>query len=361
MINTLSTLYAMPTVIIGLVAFLLLSRNGPFGFLGFLFTPGGMIVAQTTLIIPLITDITIAAMSTIEREMRHTIVSQGVSLFQSIWAVLREVKYGVLTAVLIGFGRAIATFVGIENIHRGRVVSRGDLAAVEVAGHTILSKTEPPAGSDEVDVLVRGEDIDLLRQEPAGALLRNRLPCRIAGIELIGPYVRMEVDCTGFSLSVGMAARLAVEREFDTEMEALVTFRLRAVHLLPAKTLRQDGSVAIGILPSFIGHSARRSPCCSRPKQPAQSAIRRHRPAPFGRSSLRRRLGHSGLCLVRRTRHPARSIATTATIIGRLFARTRSGSSPGHPAGGCIPGRGCHRRRCPGGIELEPSNRGEPA
>lgn len=107
-INTLSTLYAMPTVIIGLVAFLLLSRNGPFGFLGLLFTPGGMIVAQTILVIPLITGLTVAAMSAIEREMRYTIISLGANLFQSIWTVLREVKYGVLTAVLIGFGRAIA-------------------------------------------------------------------------------------------------------------------------------------------------------------------------------------------------------------------------------------------------------------
>ena len=130
-------------------------------------------------------------------------------------------------------------FVGIENILRGRVVSReGDLAVVEVAGHTILSKTEPPDGANGVDVLIRGEDIDLLREEPAGSVLRNRLPGRITSIESIGPYVRMEVDCTGFSLSVGMTARLAAEREFDTDMEALVAFRPRAVHLLPAETLR---------------------------------------------------------------------------------------------------------------------------
>ncbi len=135
--------------------------------------------------------------------------------------------------------RAIASFVGIENILRGRVVSRdGDLARVEVGGHTILSKTVPPEGSDEVDVLIRGEDIDLLREEPAGSLLRNRLPGRITRIESIGPYVRMEVDCTGFSLSVGMTARLAAEREFDTDMETLVAFRPRAVHLLPAETLQ---------------------------------------------------------------------------------------------------------------------------
>ena len=141
--------------------------------------------------------------------------------------------------------RAIATCVGIENILRGRVLSRRedptereDLTEVEVAGHTILSKTIPSAGTDEVDVLIRGEDIDLLREAPAGPPLRNRLPGRITSIESIGPYVRMEVDCTGFSLSVGMTARLAGEREFDTEMEALVAFRPRAVHLLPAETLR---------------------------------------------------------------------------------------------------------------------------
>jgi tungstate transport system ATP-binding protein len=141
--------------------------------------------------------------------------------------------------------RAIATFVGIENILRGRVLSRGedpiereDLTEVEVAGHTILSKTIPPAGTDEVDVLIRGEDIDLLREAPAGPPLRNRLPGRITGIESIGPYVRMVVDCTGFSLTVGMTARLAAEREFDMDMEALVAFRPRVVHLLPAATLQ---------------------------------------------------------------------------------------------------------------------------
>ena len=107
-INTLQTLYAMPTVIIGLLAFLLLSRNGPFGFLGLLFPPSGMIVAQTILIIPLITGLTVAAMSNIEREMRYTIISMGASMVQSIWTVLREVRFAIFTAVLIGFGRAIA-------------------------------------------------------------------------------------------------------------------------------------------------------------------------------------------------------------------------------------------------------------
>lgn len=67
-----------------------------------------MIVAQTILIIPLITGLTVAAMSNIDREMRYTIISMGASTLQSIWTVLREVRFAIFTEVLIGFGRAIA-------------------------------------------------------------------------------------------------------------------------------------------------------------------------------------------------------------------------------------------------------------
>ena len=135
--------------------------------------------------------------------------------------------------------RAIATFVGIENILRGRVLSsEGDLTEVDVAGHAILSKTVPPPGTDDADVLIRGEDIDLLREEPADHP-RNVFPGTITSIESNGPYVRMAVDCSGFSLTVGMTARLAAEREFDTDMQAFVAFRPRVVHILPAEILEE--------------------------------------------------------------------------------------------------------------------------
>ena len=60
-VSTLQTLYALPTVIVGLVMFLLLSNIGPFGFLRLLYTPGGMIVTQTVLIIPLLMGLTVSA------------------------------------------------------------------------------------------------------------------------------------------------------------------------------------------------------------------------------------------------------------------------------------------------------------
>jgi tungstate transport system permease protein len=107
-INLLQTLYALPTVIVGLAVFLMLSRSGPFGFLGMLFTPQGMIVAQTVLIIPLITGLTVSALSGIDREMRYTIISLGSSQLQSIITILQEARFAILAAVLLGFGRAIA-------------------------------------------------------------------------------------------------------------------------------------------------------------------------------------------------------------------------------------------------------------
>ena len=76
-VSTLQTLYALPTVIVGLVMFLLLSNIGPFGFLRLLYTPGGMIVTQTVLIIPLLMGLTVSALSGIDRDKRYTITALG--------------------------------------------------------------------------------------------------------------------------------------------------------------------------------------------------------------------------------------------------------------------------------------------
>jgi tungstate transport system permease protein len=107
-ISTLQTLYALPTVLVGLLIFLLLSQSGPLGFFDLLFTPGGMIIAQTTLIIPMLTGLTVGALSGIEREMRYTIVSLGATTVQSIITLLQEARFAIFTAILLAFGRAIA-------------------------------------------------------------------------------------------------------------------------------------------------------------------------------------------------------------------------------------------------------------
>ncbi len=108
LINAIQTLYAMPTVLAGLLLLLLISNAGPLGFLGLLFTPAGMVLAQMILVMPLITGLTISAMSGIGEEMRQHIVSLGATKAQSILILAREARFAILAAVILGFGRAIA-------------------------------------------------------------------------------------------------------------------------------------------------------------------------------------------------------------------------------------------------------------
>lgn len=107
-VSLLQTLYALPTVIVGLIMFLLLSNIGPFGFLRLLYTPGGMIVTQTVLIIPLLMGLTVSALSGIDRDTRYTITALGASRIQTIMTIISEARFAVMAGVLLGFGRAIA-------------------------------------------------------------------------------------------------------------------------------------------------------------------------------------------------------------------------------------------------------------
>jgi tungstate transport system permease protein len=102
------TLYGFPPVLSGLVVFYLFSRSGPFGFLGIMFTPTAMIVAETLLVIPLVTGITITSVVEVDRSIKETIRALGASSSQSVLTVMREAWVGLVMACMIGFGRVIA-------------------------------------------------------------------------------------------------------------------------------------------------------------------------------------------------------------------------------------------------------------
>jgi len=108
LISLIQTLYALPTVIVGLVCYMLLSRTGPLGFLGFLFTPNGMIFGQTILIIPIMTGLTIAALQGIPLTITDTIRSLGATRLQFLLSHLREARFTIMAAIVIGFSRAIS-------------------------------------------------------------------------------------------------------------------------------------------------------------------------------------------------------------------------------------------------------------
>jgi tungstate transport system permease protein len=135
LITIIQTLYSVPTVIIGLLVMLFISRSGPLGFLGLLFTPTGMIIGQTILILPIMIGLTITALSGVDRNIRDTLVSLGATEFQSIAQIVREARFAILGAVILGFGRAISE-VGVAMMIGGNIRSETRVLTTSIALET---------------------------------------------------------------------------------------------------------------------------------------------------------------------------------------------------------------------------------
>jgi len=108
LVTVVNTLMALPTVVVGLLVYILLSRSGPLGSLGILYTPTAMIVGQFILALPIITALTYAAVGSVDERVRKTAESLGASPLQAAWMVLREGRLGIIAAIIAGFGRVIA-------------------------------------------------------------------------------------------------------------------------------------------------------------------------------------------------------------------------------------------------------------
>ena len=106
-IATLNALMGLPPVVVGLIVYLMLSRSGPFGVLGLLFTPTAMIIAQVVIITPLIASITHQAMRDLWAEYHDLLISLNTSNRQRILTLIWDGRRALLTAALAGFGRAI--------------------------------------------------------------------------------------------------------------------------------------------------------------------------------------------------------------------------------------------------------------
>jgi tungstate transport system permease protein len=114
------TWMAAPTVVIGLLFYFLLSRSGPLGRLGLLYTQTAMTVGQVFLILPLIIGFSYTALRQVDRRARLTALTLGASHRQASWVVLREAKFALLVAVLAGFARAVSE-VGIAMMLGGNI------------------------------------------------------------------------------------------------------------------------------------------------------------------------------------------------------------------------------------------------
>lgn len=152
LVSIIQTFFSVPTVAIGLFVFVLFSRAGPMGGLDLMFTPVIMVIGQVLLITPLMLGLTISALSGVDRAILDTAVSLGASDFQASVVALREARYAVLAAVIMGFGRAISE-IGIALMVGGNIkgftrvittaisleTSRGDLELAIALGIILIS------------------------------------------------------------------------------------------------------------------------------------------------------------------------------------------------------------------------------
>ena len=107
-IVVLNALMGLPPVVVGLVVYLLLSRSGPLGSLGILFTPGAMIIAQTILVAPIIAALARQTIEDLWAEYRDELHAMNVGPVRRVLTLISDARFSLVTALLAGFGRAAA-------------------------------------------------------------------------------------------------------------------------------------------------------------------------------------------------------------------------------------------------------------
>jgi tungstate transport system permease protein len=107
-VSLINTGMALPPVVVGLFVTISLWRNGPLGFLGILYTPLAMIIAQAVIATPIVTGITLAAVQQLPTKLRLQILALGATRFQMLWILIKEAKLSLLAAVMAGFGGVIS-------------------------------------------------------------------------------------------------------------------------------------------------------------------------------------------------------------------------------------------------------------
>jgi tungstate transport system permease protein len=171
LIVIVNALLGLPAVVVGLAIYLLLSRAGPLGSFGILFTPGAMVIAQAVLVLPLIAALSRQAVADAWREYAEQFRSMGAGGLASTFALLHDLRFSLATIVLAAFGRAIAE-VGAVMIVGGNIdgvtrvmttaialeTSKGDLPLALGLGFVLLAL-----------VLILNVGAHLVRERLAGA------------------------------------------------------------------------------------------------------------------------------------------------------------------------------------------------
>ena len=107
-VSLINTGMGLPPVVVGLFVTIFLWRSGPLGFLGVLYTPTAMIIAQAIIASPIVMGISLAAIQALPRNLRLQILALGATRFQMVWILVKEAKLPLLAGVMAGFGGVIS-------------------------------------------------------------------------------------------------------------------------------------------------------------------------------------------------------------------------------------------------------------
>jgi tungstate transport system permease protein len=129
LITLINTGMGLPSVFVGLFVFVMFVPAGPLGFLNMIYTQKAMILAQYILITPVISGISLAAIKAVPQPIIETVYTLGGSEKDAAFAILREAKFGIITAVLAGLGRALAE-VGAILIVGGNIALTGSVGGI---------------------------------------------------------------------------------------------------------------------------------------------------------------------------------------------------------------------------------------
>ncbi len=108
LISLMNTFMGLPPVVVGLFLYLLLSRSGPLGFLGLLYSPSAMIVAQAILAFPIVTALCHSAIVNVDPLIRQASLTLGATPLQVTVTVIKEARYGIMSGIIAAFGRVMA-------------------------------------------------------------------------------------------------------------------------------------------------------------------------------------------------------------------------------------------------------------
>jgi len=135
LITVMNTFMGLPPVVVGLFLYLILSRSGPLGFMGLLYTPSAMVIAQSVLSFPIVSAISHSAIIKVDPVIKHAALTLGATPIQMTFTVLKEARYGIMSGIIAAFGRVMAE-VGAVLIVGGNIAGYTRVMTTTIALET---------------------------------------------------------------------------------------------------------------------------------------------------------------------------------------------------------------------------------